>query len=70
MMASTQSGMSEPKARSCPTGMSHVLLSTNRCLTTFGSGPRSFSMSYGSYWMTPMVLLPLSGALLSDPASV
>ena len=56
--------------RSRPTGTSQVLFITTRCLTTLGSGPRSFSMSYGSYWTTPIVLLPLSGALLSDPASV
>ena len=46
--------------------MSQVLFATTRCLTTFGSGPRSFSMSYGSNWTTPMLLLPLSGALLSE----
>ena len=34
-------------ARPRPTGMSHVAFATTRCLTTFGSGPRSFSMSYG-----------------------
>ena len=50
--------------------MSHVLFITTRCFTTLGSGPRSFSMSYGSYCTTPIVLLPLSGALLSEPASV
>ena len=52
------------------TGVCQVLFITTRCLTTFGSGPRSISMSYGLYCTTPIVLLPLSGALLSEPASV
>src|SRR3954453_16719936 len=69
-IASAHTGMPLPYFCCLPNGSCHVLFITTRCLTTLGSGPRSISMLYGLYLTTPMLLLPLSGALLSDQTSV